>query len=194
MFRQRFPCFFMEMATGSHTKIKAFRLETNLILSLKRAARRLEVSENMYVMQVLTRALMTDPLTPAFGRIELGVETFASILSTANPDSLEIDGFALGKKNYSLFREILESIGCQMTFIQFLVKMLAGAAEWFVVEGNVNDSSEQLTLRHKYGEKWSLFLKSYISGAYAVLSAGKLQIDVKGTILKIRFPTTSKSN
>jgi hypothetical protein len=177
----------MEMATGSHTKIKAFRLEASLILSLERAARRLQISDNMYVTQVLTRALMIDPLIPAFNGIELGEETFGSILSTSNPDSLEIDGFALGKKNYSLVRELFESVGIEMTFIMFLVKILGGEGKWFVVEGAATENTERLILRHKYGEKWSLFLKSYLSGAYEILTSGKLQIEVKGNILKIRF-------
>jgi len=68
----------MEMATGSHTKIKAFRLEEHLVLKLERAARRLHISENLYVTQVLTRALIVNPLIPALGRIALGSETFAS--------------------------------------------------------------------------------------------------------------------
>ncbi len=178
----------MQKASGSQTKIKAFRLETSLILGLERVARRLHVSENMYVTQILTAALRVESLIPALGRIALGSETFASIMSTTNPDSLEMDGFALGRKNYSMVREILESIGCQMTFIQFLVYILAEGGEWFTVEGNATESSDRLTLRHQYGEKWSIFLKSYISGAYEVLSSGKLQIDVKGNILKIRFP------
>jgi hypothetical protein len=178
----------MEMATGSHTKIKAFRLETGLILGLERAARRAQISENMFVTKVLTSALMIEPLIPAFNGIELGEETFASIVSTSNPDSLEIDGFVLGKKNFSMVRELLESVGNEITFIQFLVKILGKEGNWFAVEGGATESSEKLTLRHKYGEKWSLFLKSYISGAYEVLPAGKLQIEDKGNILKIRFP------
>jgi len=77
-----------------------------------------------------------------------------------------VDGIALGKKNYSLLRDVLESIGCQITFVQFLVVILAEQGEWFIVEGNVTENSERITLRHKYGEKWSYFLKSYILGAY----------------------------
>ncbi len=125
----------MEMVTRSHTKIKAFRLETSLILSLERAARRLHISDNMYVTRVLTRALMIEPLVPVFDGIELAEETFASLLSTANRDSLEVDGFALGKKNYTMVRELFESIGIQVTFIQFLTKILAEAGNWFTIEG-----------------------------------------------------------
>ncbi len=132
--------------------------------------------------------MLIDPLIPAFNGIKLGEETFASILSTSNPDSLEIDGFALGKKNFSLARELLESVDVQITFIQFLTKILGKEGSWFTVEGGVTESSERITLRHRYGEKWSLFLKSYLSGAYEVLRTGKLEIDVKGNILKIRFP------
>ena len=179
----------MEMATRSHTKIKAFRLEEHLILELERSARRLHISENLYVTQVLTRALTVDPLIPALGRIALGGETFASLVSTANTDSLEVDGFALGKKNYSLVCDVLESIGCQITFVQLLVKILAEGGGWFTVEGNVAENSERITLRHKYGENWSYFLKSYISGAYEVVSSTKLRIEVNGGILKIHFPT-----
>lgn len=177
----------MEMVTSSRTKVKAFRLDAKLVASLKRVAQRLQVSENMYVTQVLTRALMIDPLIPAFDGIEVGEETFASIISTSNPDSLEMDGFVLGKKNFSLARDLFESAGYQMTFIQFVVEILGKEGNWFKVEGGATESPG-LTLRHKYGEKWSLFLKSYLSGAYESLANEKLQVEVKGNILKIRIP------
>lgn len=78
---------------------------------------------------------MIEPLVPVFDGIELAEETFASLLSTANRDSLEVDGFALGKKNYTMVRELFESIGIQVTFIQFLTKILAEAGNWFTIEG-----------------------------------------------------------
>jgi hypothetical protein len=124
---------------------------------------------------------------------KVGEETFVSILSTSNLDSLEIDGFALGKKNFSLARELLESVGIQITFIQFLVKILGKEGGWFTVEGNVTESSERITLRHRHGEKWSLFLKSYLSGAYEVFRIGGPEIGVKDNILKIRFPKQDMS-
>jgi len=180
----------MEMATASHTRVKAYRLEEKLISSIESAAKRLHTSENMYVIQALTKASMFDSLIPAFGRIALGRDAFSAIVSTSNPDSLEVDGFAIGRENYSVVREILESLDRKLTFIQFLVEVLAEQGEWFKVEGNVTENAERITIRHEYNEKWSIFLKSYILGAYDAYapSLGKLQIDVKGNILKIRFP------
>lgn len=136
----------MEAARTSHSKIKTFRLQEDIILKLEREAGRLHISENMYVTHILTRALKEGPLIPALGRIALGSETFASLISTANLDSLEVDGLAFGKKNYSLLRDILESMDNQISFVEFLMGVLAEQGEWFKVEGNVSENSERTTL------------------------------------------------
>jgi hypothetical protein len=178
----------METAKPSRTKVKAVRLDTDLIIGIGRVAKRHQVSENAYVTRVLRSALTIDSLIPAFNGIGLSSETFASILTNSNSDLLELDGFALGKKHFEETRELLESVGMKMTFVRFLVEILDKQGNWFVVEGNPTEDSESLALRHKYGAKWSLFLKSYLSGAYEVLQAGRLQVQVKESILKIRFP------
>lgn len=178
----------METARASRTKVKAFRLDTDLIIGIERVVKRHQISENMYVTRVLRNALTIDSLIPAFDGIGLSAETFASILTNSNSDLLELDGFALGKKHFEETRELLESGGIKMTFVRFLVEILDKQGNWIVVEGNPTEDSETLILRHKYGGKWSLFLKSYLSGAYEVLQSGRLQFVVKERILKIRFP------
>jgi hypothetical protein len=179
---------FLENGYEHQTKVKTFRLSSGLLLGLERVAKRAKLSENMFVAQVLTRALLTEPLVPAFGKIVLGEQTFASILSTANPDSLEIDGITLGKESYSLVCALFESEDYKMTFVEFLVKLLSQEGRWFSIECIPEEFPEQLVLHHKYGERWSLFLKSYLMGAYEVLNAEVLKIEVKDNILKVWLP------
>jgi hypothetical protein len=180
---------FRENGYQQCTKVKTYRLDANLLVKLDQLAKRARISENMYVNQVLASASMLEPLSPAFTGITLSGQTFASIISTTNPDSLEIDGVALGKKNYSLARTILESAGYKMTFVQFLIEMLSQEAGWFNVESAPAGLGEQIILHHKYGERWSLFLKSFLSGAYEVVSRERLKIAITHEFVSIQFPT-----
>jgi hypothetical protein len=52
-----------------------------------------------------------DPLIDAIPYVLLSRRTLLHILGSTNPDGLEIVGAELGKRNFTLARELCESVG-----------------------------------------------------------------------------------
>ena len=108
-------------------------------------------------------------------------------MGSTNPDGLEMVGLDLGKKNFALAKELYESTGRELGFTEYLVEILSKEAQWFEVEG-VEDKPEKLSLRHECGVKWSLFLKSYLTSAYEVISREKIQMTISDAWITIELP------
>jgi hypothetical protein len=172
------------------SEIKAFRFDSELVKEVRVAARREGVSENAFVHNLLTQRVKADPLIRAFPYIVLSRQSFAPIIGTANPDSLEFVAIDLGKKNFALARELYESLGMELGFSRYLVEVLGEQARWFETEG-ANSMPERMTLRHEYGMKWSLFLKSLFTGAYEVVSHERLKMGVTDTYVSMELPKTT---
>lgn len=166
---------------------RAYRLDVELIEGLKKAARREGVSENSFVQNLLARRVKADPLIHAFPYVVLSRRVLTPILGSTNPDGLEMVGLDLGKKNFALAKELYESTGRELGFTEYLVEILSKEAQWFEVEG-VEDKPEKLSLRHECGVKWSLFLKSYLTSAYEVISREKIQMTISDAWITIELP------
>lgn len=172
------------------TTTKTFRLETEILEALKKVARREGVSENALVQSLLLQRVKADPFIRAFPYIILSRRSFAPILGMTNPDGLEIVGLDLGKRNFAFARELYESMGTELTFSNYLTDVLDRQAHWFQIEG-ANTKPERMTLRHEYGMKWSLFLKSFLMGAYELVSRDKLKIGVTEAYVGLELPKGS---
>ena len=166
---------------------RAYRLDAELIEELKKAARREGISENSLVQNLLAQAVKASPLIRAFPFIVISRRTLLPILGSANRDGLEIAGLDLGKRNFALAKELYESVGRELGFSDFLVEILDKEARWFEVEG-AESRPERLTLRHECDMKWSLFLKSYLTGAYEVVSREKIKFTLSESYVGIELP------
>jgi hypothetical protein len=173
------------------SEVKAFRLSTELLSRIRIAAERVGVSENAFVQGVLTQRVKADPFIHAFPYVALSGQSFASILGATNVDSLEMVGFDLGKKNFALTRELYESMGAELGFKQYIEEVLDNQAHWFVAEG-VDIKPERMTLYHGYGTRWSLFLKSFLTGAYEVVSRDKIKIGTTDVYVSLEITKTSR--
>jgi hypothetical protein len=167
---------------------RAYRLDAELIEELKKVAKREGVSENSYVENLLAQRIRASPLIRAFPYIVISRRTLLPILGSANSDGLELAGMDLGKKNFALAKELYESLGRELTFTKFLVEILDKEARWFEVEG-AEDRPERLTLRHECGMKWSLFLKSYLTSAYELISREKIKLTPNESYVSVELPT-----
>jgi len=98
------------------SKIKSFRLNTEMLRGIRAAARREGVSENAFVQNLLSQRVKADPLIRAFPYIVLSRKSFMPILGATNTDGLEVAGFDLGRSNFSLARELYESVGMELGF------------------------------------------------------------------------------
>ena len=175
----------MESANATRTRIRSYRLDLNLIEQLRKAASKEGISENNFVTGILQRRTRIDPLIPAFKGIILSDEILRAIISTSNADTLELSGFNLGKETFMLARELFRSHEMELTFTELLIDILDDQLRWFNVEGNLTEKSEGVTIRHAYGVKWSVFVKSFLIGAHTVVSKEILEVEAKSGILRI---------
>jgi hypothetical protein len=170
--------------------VKAFRLGTELLNGIRIAAERARVSENAFVQGVLSQRVKADPFVNAIPYIILSKQCITSILGVTNADLLQMVGFDLGKKNFSLARDLYESIGADLSFVQYIREVLDGQAHWFVTEG-ASIRPERMTLHHEYGPKWSSFLGSFLTGAYEVVSRGKIKVGTSDAFVSLEITKTA---
>jgi hypothetical protein len=167
---------------------RSFRLDETLIQDLAAMAKKYGQTENQLVASWLSWRMGFDPLIPSFDGLMLTTETFESILDTCNVDALEMRASELGKKNFMLSKTLFEAIGKQLTFLTFVSEILGKRARWFRIEGpDVDEASHELILQHKFGIRWSAFLKSYLSGAYEAVSHRRLTVDITGTFVRLKL-------
>jgi len=170
---------------------RAYRLDVELVEGLKKAARREGVSENSFVQNLLGRRVKVDLLVNAIPYVLLSRRTLFHVLGSTNPDGLEMVGLELGKGNFILARELYESVGRELGFSGYLTEILDKEAQWFEVEG-AEDKPERLTLRHECGMKWSLFLRSYLTSAFEVVSHEKLKMTFNDSYVSLELPPSQR--
>lgn len=172
-------------------QVKAFRIDTSVLQALKVASRDSGISENAFVEAILHRRLEAEPLRRAFGHIVLEDEILASFSKLIDVDKLEAIGFDRGKRTFLLAKELFTSSGSELTFSQFAFKILGDLANWFEVEG-LHLRPDRVTLRHKYGIKWSVFLRGFLSGAFEVVSRDKLLLNLSDEFVGVQFPQSER--
>jgi hypothetical protein len=167
---------------------RTIRLDENLDQDLAALARKYRQTVNLLVASFLSWRVGFDPLIPTFDGLILTTETFESIIDTRNADALEIRASELGKKNFLMSRTLFEARGKQLTFVKFVDELLSKRARWFRIEGHdVDEASHELILQHKFGTRWSAFLRGYLTGAYESASHGRLVVDISGTFVRLKL-------
>ena len=170
------------------TITKSFRLDEGLVRRLSALARKYKHTENQLVTNWLSWRIRIDPLVPSFEGVSLENEVFQSILSTARVDALELLGWEYGRKHFSKTKALFEGSGEKMTFVRYVCEILSEYGHWFTVEGDVGENSLEMTLHHDLSVKWSIFLKSYLSAAYELVSKKKLVVESSNGFVKIKLP------
>jgi hypothetical protein len=168
-------------------EVRAFRLDRGLLQTLLVSAKRHGISENALAEAILARYLKVDPLREPFDYICVGRETFTLILGMTDANGLEIAGAEQGKRAYSLAKELYESNGTSLGFRRYVVEILGEEAHWFRTEGAFV-KPERITLHHRYGNKWSKFLRTYMSSAYEAISRDKLELTATDRYITLRLP------
>lgn len=167
------------------SSLRSFRIDDELLQRLKFAARREEVSENSLVERLLSQRLRLDPIYHAFQSVTVSRDIFGKILGALQPGALESIGRSMGKRSFSMARELFESSGQELGLRAYLVDIL-GRSGWFVVEG-AEVRPEKVTLRHEFGATWSLFLKEFIHGAQEVERRTKVRMEAEDSFVGLRL-------
>jgi hypothetical protein len=142
-------------------------------------ARKYKRTENQLVEDWLLWRVSIDPLIPSFEGLFLESEMFKSILSSANADVLELLGWEFGRKHFAKNQALFDGAGETMTFVRYVVEVLGEHGGWFRVESDVDEGSLAMTLHHDLSSNWTIFLRSYLSAAYEVISQKKLTCQTK---------------
>ena len=178
------------MENRSKTQTKAFRFDVSLLEALKRAAHNAGMTKNAFMSAVLADRLLIDPLVRAFHKVSLSDETFLSILGSVDADAVEMAGSEMARKNFPLVCELYRNSGRPLAFREFLTKILGNHAGWFYVEDDGDGTRRLMTLRHPFGRKWSIFVKSYILSAYSTISKDRMKIEIVDQFIRIDFSPT----
>jgi hypothetical protein len=176
------------------SRIRSFRLKSDLLDKLDRATKRSRRTENALVSEALADRLMVDPLVPALQEIRMSGVLFQSIVNATSGDALELAASEMAHKNARLVRELYKSNDRPLDFQEFVKEILGGHGHWFFVEGSDVVNGNGLMLRHEYGLRWSRFVRSYLMSAYTVFSKNELKVEVDDQFVHLELPVSSNTN
>ncbi|SRR6266480_4141226 len=166
---------------------RSFRLDDKLLRKISLLAKQHGLTENQLVSKWLLSRAAVDSLISPLGGIGVGTETLAMILGTADIDALELAGWELGERHFLRARAALAGLGEDLTFERYQEETLVESG-WFRLAVNILAKSRELILDHDLSIKWSIFLRSYVSGAYRVISKEKLVVDVSENFIRVKLP------
>jgi hypothetical protein len=151
-------------------------------------AKKYGLSESQLVSNWLTSRASFDPMVPTFDIVSLGRDTFKSILGTTDTNALEIVGWEFGRQHFTRIKALFESADQPLTLLTYLTRFLGELAHWFRTEGETGEARREIIFHHDMAIRWSVFLKGYISGAYAAISLDSLAIEAGDHYVRVKFP------
>lgn len=167
---------------------RSFRLDETLLRDLSKAAKKYGLTENHLVASWLAWRMSIEPLIPVFEEVMMSTETLESILNACNVDPLEIAAFELGKRHFATAKALFEAGEKQLTFVKFVDEFMGKRAHWFrVVSGETGETSQELILQHRFGAKWSVFLKGFLIGAYEAGTRRQLAVETTDSLLRLKL-------
>lgn len=145
------------------TVLKTIRIDKDLDDALDKDAKEHGVSENALISSILVRYVDWDRYSQKFGRVSLPNEALKAIIEATDPCKLKAaaEEFAASvPKDYVMFRYRKLDIETCLLHLSFLSKY----AGMFNYELQVEqERNYTITIHHKFGEKWSYWLKESIS-------------------------------
>jgi len=146
-----------------NTVLRTIRIEKDLDDALNKDARELGVSENALISSILAKYLDWDKYSEKFGRVSLPNEAVKAIIEATEADKLTraAEEFATSvPKDYIMFRYKKLDIETCLLHLSFLSKY----SGMFQYELQIEQERNYIvTIHHKFGEKWSYWLKESIS-------------------------------
>src|SRR5208337_1273349 len=108
--------------------------------------------------------------------IGLDNELCREILALANSTGIEILAAEAAKEEVPFVFELL-ALEPTLASLDWYMREVLQTLGWFKMETILqSDTCVELRLLHKYGSKWSLFLKNYLSSAFEIIMRERPQI------------------
>ncbi len=145
------------------TILRTIRIDKDLDDALNKDAKEHGVSENALVSSVLAKYVEWDRYAEKFGRVSLPHEALEAIIEATEPDKLRMaaeEFAATVPKDYLVFAYKKLDIEACLLHLSFLSKY----GGMFEYELQIEQERNYIiTIHHKFGEKWSYWLKESIS-------------------------------
>jgi hypothetical protein len=152
-----------ERKDKKETILRTIRIDKDLDDALNKDASEHGVSENALISSILVRYIDWDRYSQKFGRVSLPNEALKAIIEATEPGKLKgaAEEFAASvPKDYIMFRYGKLDLEACLLHLSFLSRY-AGLFNYEVqIEQERNYT---ITIHHKFGEKWSYWLKESIS-------------------------------
>jgi hypothetical protein len=171
-------------ATSGKTVIKSIRVDSSLEKRLAAVSRKRKITESAYVSGALRRELAIEPLSPAFDGITIERDAFRSMIEPANREAIDLLGAEVARRDIPLVFDLLDLQFQKQSILAFLGDISADCWHWFKIGLNP-EGETRVVLYHQFGMNWSIFLKSFIVEAFALVSEEPPRITVSETLVKV---------
>jgi predicted transcriptional regulator len=145
------------------TILRTIRIDKDLDDALDKDANEHSVSENALISSILAKYVEWDRSAEKFGRVSLPHEALKAIIEATEPDKLRTaaEEFATSvPKDYIMFAYKKLDLEACLLHLSFLSRY----AGMFKYELRIErERNYIITIHHKFGEKWSYWLKESIS-------------------------------
>ncbi|MHB1908126.1 MAG: hypothetical protein ACYCQJ_04540 [Nitrososphaerales archaeon] len=168
------------------TQTKSFRLDADILEALDTESARRGTSVNNLTNQILRKWVNFDRYVQDFGYIMVSVHDFLRGLNTFDEDTIKTLAQETGKrfpKDLILFTGQKNDL---KTCVKFVELMLCDYMKWAAYHTSSTDSEYVITLRHNYGNKWSLALQIVLQTMFDINTNTKPRFTVtESTVLMI---------
>jgi hypothetical protein len=134
-----------------------------------------------------------DPLASMFkANIILSESMFRDIIDACEAKGLGRTGTEMATSDFSKILEAYGKEGIPLNFEEIMDDILSRYFRMFRIEGRRSSHKGNpvttVTLSHRRGLKWSIFLRSYLQCAYGMVSKeGGLEIDIDDEFVHLAF-------
>ena len=145
------------------TVLRTIRIDKDLDDALDKEAKDHGVSENALISSVLAKYIEWDKYAEKFGRVSLPAEALRAIIEATDSDKLRTaaeEFTASVPKDYIMFHYRKLDIEACLLHLSFLSRY-AGMFKFELQKEQ--ERNYTVTIHHKFGEKWSYWLKESIS-------------------------------
>lgn len=163
------------------TITRTFRINEEWNKVLQAEAKRLRVSVNTLMNQILRRYSIFHRFADRYGVLTIPNETFIPILEAASETGLAEAGKISGSTRP---KDGLLMMGRPLDFnsLIWMIDELYGGPDfgrWFKCDHHIKINQDIFHLRHNLGKKWSIFTSNYLTYMFKSI----LDLDVKPELL-----------
>jgi hypothetical protein len=115
-------------------------------------------------------------------------DMFCRLIESCDADELERTAARVAEKDFSTILETYKREGIPFDFGEIMAEILSGYFHMFRIEESSSDGRRRvMKLSHKWGPKWSRFLRAYLQSAYSTASKEGVDIQIGDKFLQVSF-------